>query len=93
MAEKRSSRDVVTIDPSLEYRRMLHFQERHSGWVVFRAVYWGMFVFIVGILMLAHIGTSNMLDFYGWVAVIFSLFFMIFGFATVLHLKLMKKYG
>lgn len=91
-APLKKAKSVVTIDPSMEYERMLHFQERHVGWVMFRAVFWGVFIFIVGLLVLVHIG-STFETFVGWVIIIFSIFFMIFGFAMALHLKLMKKYA
>ncbi len=91
MAEKKT---VITVDPSMQYSRMLHYREKHSGWEIYKAVYWGIYFFILGLLLLSQ-GTSLSLlsGFFGWALLIFSLFMIVFGFAAALHLKLMKKYA
>ena len=91
MAEKKT---VITVDPSMQYSRMLHYREKHSGWEIYKAVYWGIYFFILGLLLLSQ-GTSLSLlsGFFGWALLIFSLFMIVFGFASALHLKLMKKYA
>ena len=91
MAEKKT---VITVDPSMQYSRMLHYREKHSGWEIYKAVYWGIYFFILGLLLLSQ-GTSLSLlsGFFGWALLIFSLFVIVFGFASALHLKLMKKYA
>ncbi|MCL5122705.1 MAG: hypothetical protein M1279_01915 [Candidatus Marsarchaeota archaeon] len=91
MAEKKT---VITVDPSMQYSRMLHYREKHSGWEIYKAVYWGIYFFILGLLLLSQ-GTSLSLlsGFFGWALLIFSLFVIVFGFAAALHLKLMKKYA
>ena len=91
MAEKKT---VITVDPSMQYSRMLHYREKHSGWEIYKAVYWGIYFFILGLLLLSQ-GTSMSLlsGFFGWALLIFSLFMIVFGFAAALHLKLMKKYA
>ena len=91
MAEKKT---VITVDPSMQYSRMLHYKEKHSGWEIYKAVYWGIYFFILGLLLLSQ-GTSLSLlsGFFGWALLIFSLFVIVFGFAAALHLKLMKKYA
>ncbi len=91
MAERKN---VITIDPTMQYSRMLHYREKHSGWEIYKAVYWGIYFFIMGLLLLSQ-GTSLSLlsGFFGWALLIFSLFMIVFGFASALHLKLMKKYA
>ena len=91
MAEKKT---VITVDPSMQYSRMLHYREKHSGGEIYKAVYWGIYFFILGLLLLSQ-GTalSLLTGFFGWALLIFSLFVIVFGFAAALHLKLMKKYA
>ncbi|EQD29393.1 hypothetical protein B2A_14495, partial [mine drainage metagenome] len=54
MAEKKT---VITVDPSMQYSRMLHYREKHSGWEIYKAVYWGIYFFILGLLLLSQ-GTA-----------------------------------
>ncbi|MCL4389339.1 MAG: hypothetical protein M1528_02350 [Candidatus Marsarchaeota archaeon] len=91
MAEKRS---IVTIDPELSYRRRLHYMEKHSGWHIFRAVYWGIYIFVIGILLATMVpSTLRYSVYFGWTLILFSLFLIVYGFTSALHLKLMKKYA
>ena len=91
MAERKS---VVMIDPELAYRRQLHFQERHSGWHIFRGIYWGVYVFILGVLLATLVPASlSVAGFFGWALILLSIFMIVFGFASSLHLKLMKRYA
>ncbi|MCL5093366.1 MAG: hypothetical protein M1128_02780 [Candidatus Marsarchaeota archaeon] len=88
MAEKKT---VITIDPSLEYSRRLHYNEKHSGWQIFKSIYWSIYVFIMGVILYAvPMATSQ---FFGWALMLFALFFIVYGFSTSLHLKLMKRYA
>ena len=45
MAEKKKaeSKNVISVDPDLFYKRMLHYKEKHSGWEIYKAVYWGIY--------------------------------------------------
>ena len=91
MAEKRS---IVTIDPELSYRRRLHYMEKHSGCHIFRAVYWGIYIFVIGILLATMVpSTLRYSVYFGWTLILFSLFLIVYGFTSALHLKLMKKYA
>ena len=91
MAEKRN---VITIDPELSYKRHLHYQEKHSGWHIFRGVYWGIYLFILGLLLVALVpGTLGVAAFFGWALILLAFFVIIYGFTSSLHLKLMKKYA
>ncbi len=83
-------KNVITIDPSLQYERLLHYKEKHSGWEVFKYLYWGIYLFVVGLLILVGISDTLL---YGLAITIFSVFVIIYGFTVSLHLKLMKKYG
>jgi hypothetical protein len=90
MAEKK--RNVISIDPALQYERMLHYKEKHSGWVIYKSVFWGVYIFILGALLLTKI-TLVGAAFFGWAFVLFAIFYIVNGFASSLHLKLMKKHG
>ncbi len=91
MAEKRN---VIVIDPELSYKRHLHYQEKHSGWQIFRGIYWGIYLFIIGILLATLVpATLGYTAFLGWVLILLAFFVIIYGFTSSLHLKLMKKYA
>ncbi len=90
MAERK--KNVISIDPTMQYERMLHYKEKHSGWVIYKAIFWGVYIFILGALLLADTALTGA-AFFGWAFVLFAIFFIINGFASSLHLKLMKKHG
>ena len=89
-----AKKNVILIDPELSYRRHLHYQERHSGWHIFRAIYWGIYLFILGVLLTTVVpNTLSYTGFLGWAFILLSFFVVVYGFAASLHLKLMKKYA
>ncbi|MGC8495963.1 MAG: hypothetical protein ACP5MX_02035 [Candidatus Micrarchaeia archaeon] len=88
MAEKKT---IITIDPSIQYTRMLHYKEKHSGWEIFKAIYWSIYILLLGIFVLNF--NPSFSAFMGWAMVIFAMFFIVYGFSTSLHLKLMRKYA
>ena len=82
----------------MEYSRRLHYMEKHSGWMIFKSIYWGIYVFLLGVLLLTVYGSStgfmvSPASFVGWALVLFAIFYIVFGFTTSLHLKLMKKHA
>jgi hypothetical protein len=92
MAERRTT--IITIDPELSYKRKLHYQEKHSGWNIFRGIFWGMYLFIIGIILATLVpATMSVPQFLGWAMILSAFFVIIFGFASALHLKLMKRYA
>jgi uncharacterized membrane protein HdeD (DUF308 family) len=86
---------TVTIDPTLQMQRHLSYKEKESGWEVYRAVYWGIYVFIVGVLVLTALptGVLNATSFIGWAMILLAMFVIVYGFVLSLHLKLMKKHA
>ena len=46
MADKKN---IMTIDPTHAIRRMLHYKEKESSWEVYKALYWGIYVFMLGV--------------------------------------------
>ncbi len=98
MAERVRTKDVLVIDPSLQYERRLRYMEKHAGWEIFKRIFWGLYVFVVGIILLIFYrtvpgATINLESFFGWIFVIFAVFYIVFGFSTSLHLKLMRRYA
>ncbi len=83
---------VITIDPSLQYERMLHYKEKHSGWIIYNSVYWGIYLFAIGILLVSGTVTS-VAGFFGWALMLLAIFVIVHGFTSSLHLKLMKHHG
>ena len=91
MAERRVT---IAIDPTLQLQKQAHFREKQSGWEVYRAVYWGIYVFILGVLLLTTFpAATEFMSFLGWAMVLLALFVVIYGFVLSLHLKLMKKHA
>ncbi|MGC8648372.1 MAG: hypothetical protein ACP5SJ_02630 [Candidatus Micrarchaeia archaeon] len=91
MAEKKN---VIVIDPELQYDRMLHYKEKHSGWEIFKGVYWGVYVFILGVLLITKVPAQMAVPkFFGWALSLFAIFIIVYGFSMSLHYKLMKRYA
>ncbi|MDE1856564.1 MAG: hypothetical protein KGH98_00605 [Candidatus Micrarchaeota archaeon] len=87
-------RMVITIDPSLQYARELHYREKHSGWQIYKAVYWSIYIFVVGLMLATLVPVPMSLNqFIGFALVILALFTIVYGFSESLHLKLMKRYA
>jgi hypothetical protein len=90
MAERKSA----TSNLELAYRRHLHYREKHSGWHIFTGVFWGIYLFMMGIIMVTLVpNTLSYTGYFGWGLILLSLFLIIFGFTSSLHLKLMKRYA
>jgi hypothetical protein len=91
MAERKVT---IAIDPTMQIEKHAIFREKQSGWEVYRAVYWGIYVFILGVLLLtAFPAATDFMSFFGWSLVLLALFVIVYGFVLSLHLKLMKKHA
>ena len=85
---------AVLIDPDLYMKRMLHYQEKHAAWHIFKAVYWAIYVFTVGLLfMVQSIAYYPTAFTFGTALVLLSVMIVIYGLVNALHNKLMKKYA
>jgi len=74
--------------------RMLHYRERHAGWHIFNSVYWGIYLFFLGSILVLQQALHYTLTITAGVAlIVLSLMFIIYGFVRALHGKFMKKYG
>jgi hypothetical protein len=88
----------MVIDPTLQYERRLRYMEKHAGWEIFRMVFWGVYIFIIGLILLIFYKQSpttaiNLYAFFGWGLTLFAIFYILYGFSMSLHLKLMRKYA
>lgn len=91
MAHKRES-TFEYLEAS--YKRHLHYLEKHSGWHIFKGIFWGIYLFILGLLLISLVPTNlSYTDFLGWALILLSFFVVIYGFTTSLHSKLMKRYA
>ena len=95
---KSAPRQVMVIDPTLQYERRLRYMEKHAGWEIFRMVFWGVYIFIIGLILLIFYKQSpttaiNLYAFFGWGLTLFAIFYILYGFSMSLHLKLMRKYA
>ncbi len=82
------------MNPDAHMKRILHYKERHSGWHIFNAIYWGIYLFVFGMILILQPTLGYTLIFgIGLAIIILSLMLIIYGFVTALHVKLMKKYG
>jgi hypothetical protein len=41
MCDGMAKSNVMVIDPSLEYERMLSYKEKESMWVLYQTLFWG----------------------------------------------------
>ncbi|ASI13463.1 membrane protein [Candidatus Mancarchaeum acidiphilum] len=92
MVEKEK-RIIVEIDPAREYSRRLHYLEKHSRWEAFKSVFWGVFIFVAGAILVYTNGIIQTNVYFGFMMMLFAVFLMIYGLAGALHHKLMKTYG
>jgi hypothetical protein len=91
--EPEKRRIIVEIDPKEEYARHLHYMEKHSGWQMFKSLYWAVFIFISGAILIYTNGIIDLGVYFGIMLMLFAIFIMVYGFAKALHYKFIKKYG
>lgn len=98
MVTKKSTRshnhgNVITIDPDMMYARKLHHDEKHSGWHIFKSIFWAIYLFVMGAILYLAVPQLSISKFFGWALIILAIFLIIYGFSKSLHLKLMKRYA
>jgi hypothetical protein len=86
-------KNSVSLDPELYYRRMYHYREKSSGWEIFKALYWAIYIFAVGVFFLIAPQSLGMTVFIGFALVLLAMFYAIFGLVVSLHFKLMKRHS
>lgn len=95
---KMIGKQIMVIDPTLQYERKLKYMEKHAAWEMFKTVWWGGYIFIIGMILLVYYKDSpsitiSIYSFAGWALTIFALFYILYGLIFSLNLKLMKKYA
>lgn len=84
----------VMIDPSMFMDRMLHYREMHSGWNIFRFIYWSIYLIVVAIMLIYYTELGfTMTLFFGSIILILAVMLILFGLTEALHNKFLKKYG
>ncbi len=79
-----------------DFDRYLNYRSMHTGWLLFRSVYWAIYLLVIGGLLLYYnklpFGLS-LGGFFGVAIVLFAVMLIIYGAAESLHHKLMKRYA
>ncbi|MDE1768550.1 MAG: hypothetical protein KGH67_05215 [Candidatus Micrarchaeota archaeon] len=94
MPIEKKNVSTITVDPTLLMNRFLHYRERHSGWYVFRYMYWSIYFIVVSILLLYYGPLNLTLNlFFGTIVLLFAVMLILFGLTESLHHKFLKKFG
>ncbi len=89
-----ATKEKIAIDPELWMKRMLHYEERHSGWVIFQAIYWSIYLLVIGVLLVSYARLALTVPiFFGISLFVLAIMLIIYGFTRSLHLKLMERYA
>jgi hypothetical protein len=93
-APSKERGSLVRIDSSIDWDRKLKYMEKQSGLAVFRSIYWGIYVFMIGFMvLLLNAGLISVTALVGWAVTVLSMFVIIYGFVMSLHFKFAKKHG
>ena len=86
---------IITLRPKEHWpKRKLEYKEKHAGWEIFRYLYWGIYVFVIGcMLVIAGYTMPNLIVFTGWAVILLAVFLVVYGFVTSLHHRLMRRHG
>ena len=77
-----------------DFDRYLDYKARHGGWIIFRSVYWAIYLVVLGTLLIVSgsVPISGTI-FFGVALELLAAMIIIYGAAEALHHKLMKKHG
>jgi len=94
MPKKRDQKIIVTLDPSMQMRKMVHLDGKNMGWHLFKGIYWSVYLFVIGLVMFVSSinGYFNTIAFFGSALIMLSLFVLVYGIVYALHIRLMKRY-
>ena len=79
-----------------DFDRYLDYKARHGGWIIFRSVYWAIYLVVLGALLIVNGSGSVLISgtiFFGVALELLAVMIIIYGAAEVLHHRLMKKHG
>lgn len=78
------------------FDRMLSYYARHSGWIIFRSIYWSIYLLFLGSTLLYYSTQNQSISiqtFFGFALSLLAIMFIVYGFTETLHHKLMKTYS
>ncbi len=75
------------------FDRYLKYKAKHTGWYIFRSLYWAIYFIAIGIVQIAYGNVFPAQDYLGFVLVLFGLMLAIYGLVENLHHKLMERYA
>ncbi len=78
------------------FDRMLDYYVKHTAWIVFRSLYWAIYLLVLGGILLYYSYQNiavSIQTFFGFAFFILAVMIMIYGLTEILHNKLMKKYA
>ena len=78
------------------FDRMLDYYVKHSAWLMFKAIYWSIYLLVIGSVLLYYSAinlTVSLQTFFGLAFFILALMMIIYGLTETFHNKLMKKYA
>lgn len=81
--------------PKDAFDKMMEFQAKHGAWIVFRSVYWAIYLLLLGGLLLYYTAQNIQVSlqfFMGYSFSILAMMIILYGAAETLHYKLMRKY-
>jgi uncharacterized membrane protein len=94
MGMPKNKENVMTIDPSMEYERMLSYKEKESMWELYKAIFWSIYLLSIAVLLINYVPQwLSMNRFFGWALVLLAMFTIVYGISVTLHRKLMRRYG
>ena len=79
-----------------DFDRYLNYKAMHSGWITFRAIYWAIYLLVIGSVLIVYGKTSSPISwplFSGTAIVLLAVMIIIYGAAESLHHKLMKRHA
>ncbi|MDE1865711.1 MAG: hypothetical protein KGH94_03705 [Candidatus Micrarchaeota archaeon] len=88
-----SRRNVMHVDSSADWERHLAYRQKEGAWIVFNYIYWALYIFVVGALLVAAGTPQHLVLAFGWAAIVLAVFMVIYGFTKSLHHRLMRKHG
>ena len=77
------------------FDKMMDFQAKHGAWIVFRSIYWAIYLLLLGSILLYYSFRNidiSLQIFLGYAFSILSIMIIMYGAAETLHYKLMRKY-
>ncbi|MEM3781777.1 MAG: hypothetical protein QXT43_02345 [Candidatus Micrarchaeaceae archaeon] len=79
-----------------DFDRYLDYRAKHGGWISLRAIYWAIYILVIGGLLVVYGKSATPISwtlFWGTALILLSVMIIIYGAAESLHNKLMRKHA